>query len=143
LLKRIVIFVIVLSFCGCAKLRHLPRLLIIKGYSENKDAQAEFVKEQNANFEKISSSIEEGTIGQYKTWEEIQRTFGEPIFSRIQEIDGEEVEVWLYRKGKDFSPEEKAYLHFDSEGNLLEWERIFSPERKKKISDAKYKGGPG
>ena len=140
----ILLFFVVMAFTGCAKIRHLPRLLRIKRYSENKEAQAAFISLQNENFKKISRSIEEGKISAYKNRAEILEVFGNPIFSRLQMVDSEEFDVWLYRPGADYFPKEKVYLYFDTNGDLKRWERVFSQERfKEGISSTKYKGGPG
>ena len=139
----IILFVVVMAFTGCAKLRHLPRLLTVKRYSKNKDAQAIFVHSQDESFKKISRSIEEEKISAYKNRVEIREAFGNPIFSRLQMVNSEEFDVWLYRPGVDYFPKEKVYLYFDTNGDLKRWERVFLQERlKKEISSTKYKGGP-
>lgn len=139
----ILLFVVVMAFTGCAKIRHLSRLLIIKRYAENKEAQAAFVSLQDENFKKISRSIEEEKISAYKNRVEIREAFGDPVFSRLQMVDSEEFDVWLYRPGMDYFPEEKVYFYFGTNGDLKRWERVFSQERlKKEISSTKYKGGP-
>lgn len=138
-----VLFFLVISLTGCARLRHLSRLLRIKRYSDNKDAQRAFVAKQDENFEKILKAVKDKSITQYKTRKEFLDVFGEPVLSRIQMKDGQETDVWLYRRGAEFFPEEKVYLYFSPDGHLRHWEYIVAPNGKVRIVDTKYKGGPG
>ena len=109
---------------GCAKLTHLQELLTLKAYSDEQEGQAEYVKEQDARFEKLLAAVNSGDIENYFTPEQIIKTFGDPVFRREAEREGQVLEVWLYRYAIRFFDSDKVYLYFDDENRLKDWEHV-------------------
>ncbi len=103
---------------GCAKAAHLQELLRIKGYSEEKDAQAVLVQKQNEKFERLLSAVKHGTIARYPDQPRVWADFGAPIFETTVTLDKTMYRVWMYRYSTKLFGSDKVYLYFDAEGRL-------------------------
>lgn len=117
-LSLITICLILVPLSGCSKIAHLDQLLRLKGYSDNKDQQEDFVKSQNQNFEKLLTAVRQNDVARYQDKRGVLKAFGTPVFSRYLVINGRSYEVWLYRYTTQFFGSEKVYLYFDLKGKL-------------------------
>ena len=127
--KRIIIILIsALLVSGCAKLTHLQELLTIKAYSDNQEAQAQYIKETDARFEKLLAAVSENRMDEYPTKTSIRRAFGWPILSRDITRNGEPQQQWLYRYAVRPFDSEKIYIYFDEAGAVMDIEYVPAPE---------------
>jgi hypothetical protein len=119
------LFVVCLSGCSTAKkIQHLPQLLTLKSYSDSQGSIKKEAEQADKMFDEIVVEIEAGQFD-YQTAVEVQKRFGEPVFKREAEYQGQMCEQWLYRKAKDFSGEDgKVYMYFDNEGQLVNFEYV-------------------
>ena len=132
-IKGLMLVVLLPVVCGCAKLAHIEQLLTIKGLSDNRDVQAEFVTQQNENFDRLVQAVTAGEIQSGIKREVFLKKFGEPVFRRPVTIDGKEQEEWLYRYATKYSGAEKVYVYFGTEGKLLTWKHEVPPVEKAKV----------
>lgn len=110
-------------FSGCGfvkKVQHLPQLLTIKRYSDEKTEISQEVIEQNQRFDRLAASIKDGSFKKYAAAANVRRDFGSPVFARVVERDGRPVEEWLYRYATEYKDTDKVYLYFDFKGALLD-----------------------
>ena len=116
---------------GCAKLAHLEQLLTMKAYSDNKDAQEEYVQAQTADFEKLLRHITENKDVMFKTKKELLAAFGPPVYRKKAFRNRQQEEVWLYRPPTAYFKGEKVYFCFGPEDDLLRWDYVADPLRPK------------
>ncbi len=123
LLSKFFIFVCVILCSGCS-LRHVSEIRRVQAAGANSDEQKKYVRDVNANFEKLLAATRSGEISQYATQEDFLRTFGPPIFEKKAGINQDYALLWLYRYCEKMKGSEKVYLYFDTSGKLLQWEYI-------------------
>lgn len=119
----IIIFISIL-LSGCAKFSHLDELLTLKAMSEDGDAQAKYVAEQDAKFEALVKEVREGTLKKGLTQKEAWKIYGDPIARRPMVKNGEDVEQWLRRYCVRRFDSDKVYLYFDKDQKLVDWEFV-------------------
>ena len=122
-LKFVLVCLCVLT-SGCSmvkKIQHMSQLLTLKHYSEEQEAIAQDVDEQNRLFEELLQEIKTGKFV-YQSLREIEQRFGPPVFIRPSEYQGQPAEQRLYRRSRDFSGR-KVYMYFDGEGKLIGFEQ--------------------
>ena len=122
-LLNIIFPLLVLSLTGCAKLAHMQELLRLKDYSDNKEVQAKYVKEQDRKFEQLLAAVRESKIESYQNKKNFLAEFGNPVFSRQVTHAGKTMDMWLYRYTTKYFSSEKVYLYFDQAGKLQDWEK--------------------
>lgn len=122
LVKKILyLFLCVFVVSGCAKIKHLDQLLLIKGMSDEQADIDDFVESQTVGFNNLLNSIQQGSFDEYKTKDQIYQAFGEPIIKEKVEMDQQEFEVWLYRKPVGYFKSKKVYIYFDQAGLVSDW----------------------
>ena len=122
---RIFILLCVLpALTGCAKLSHLPQLLTLKAYSENKDEQQDYVQKHDTNFEKLLKAVADNSLAQDKDKKSVLREFGDPILTQRLVRDNVTVDRLLYRYATKYFDSEKVYIYFDKKGKLLDWKHV-------------------
>ena len=112
---------------GCVQLQMLPYLdqaLVLKDFGGEKDAQHLYVKNVDAQFDRMLAAVQSGEISKYKTEQEIVKTFGSPILARAVEIDGKSLRRCLYRYAIARKGPRKVYLYYDQSGRLKSFEFI-------------------
>jgi hypothetical protein len=118
---------IALFSAGCMQVKALPHmdeLLMLKGYSEEKDAQIKWVEGRKQVFEQLVSVVKDGSIKNYPSQESVVQAFGDPVLSdRIQQ-DNQPVTRWLYRHPIQKFATDRVYLYFNADGHLLKSELI-------------------
>lgn len=123
--KQFLFFLILIFLIeGCVPLSKLDKLLTLKAYSKNKDAQQAYCEFQTKNFEKLLDVVKEGNINQYPDKKSFYKAFGAPIFVKELTQGGQFVEKWLYRHSTKAFNSEKIYLYFDQTGKLIDWMHI-------------------
>ena len=129
---RILILIVGLIFLnGCAKIAHLQELLTMKALSDNQDAQSKDVKKQDEKFKKLLEVVNNNQMSQYPNKKSFLKAFGEPIFFKEIEKDGQKLEQWLYRYSTKLFDSERMYIYFDREGKLVSWRHVKPEETKK------------
>lgn len=113
-----------LFFTGCSKVQKIDELLTLKRMSDQQAQMAKEVKATDARFEKLLSAAQEGRIGERNTKRSISRLYGEPILSEKRTVEGEALEVWLYRYATQYFGSDKVYFYFDTSGKLKKWEYL-------------------
>jgi len=109
-------------FSGCStvkKIQHMGPLLTLKSYSDEQEKISSYVEHQDQLFDELVAAVKAGTFVE-KTDKEIRAHFGDPVFSRPAEYQGQTHQQWLYRYAKDRQGD-KVYLYFDSDGSLLDF----------------------
>lgn len=129
-LKGLIFAALLPVFGGCAKLAHLEELLCLKGLSENREGQKQFVIQQNENFDRLVQAVAAGEVQSGMKREVFLKKFGEPVFHRPVTVNGIEQEEWLYRYATKYSGAEKVYVYFSAEGKLLTWKHEAPPSEK-------------
>ncbi len=123
-MKILGLCLVVIFSAGCAKLAHLQELLTLKAYSDEQEAQTEYVKEQDAKFDKLVQTIKDGKLAAYRNQAQIRKDFGDPVLHREAQRDGVTYQLWLYRYTLRFFDSDKVYLYFDDKGLLKHWEYV-------------------
>ena len=128
MLRRIILLAVLLpGLSACTQLQFLPYLdqaLTLKEFGEEKKAQHQYVRDVHASFDKMLAAIDSGDNKKYKDEHAILHDFGQPIIAH-KNSDGSE--QWLYRYAILRQAKQKAYLSFDSKGNLIKWEVVPCP----------------
>lgn len=114
--------IIIFFTVGCAKLQHLDQLLTLKGLSDEQTRMGKEIERQDARFERLVATVEEGSIAKYKSRKSVTGQFGPPIFTEKVEEDGRPIDVWVYRYAAKFFDSPKVYLYWDQSGQLVRWE---------------------
>lgn len=119
-----------LFLCGCNALSHMDQLLTLKSIGDEQAAMDQDVSGQNKRFDKLFVSAQkESFIKDYPTKKKIISAFGEPVFSRPENKDGQTLEFLLYRRAMDFFNSDKVHLFFDGSGHLASYEVFKSQEK--------------
>ncbi len=117
LLFIIIFFLTVLS-SGCAKVAHLQELLRIKGYADEKDAQAVVVQRQDERFAKFLQVVKRGETASFADQKSVWLNFGPPIYETQTSVEAVAYQVWMYRYSTQRTGSDKVYLYFDQQGYL-------------------------
>lgn len=120
--RGIFLFVGLIYLTGCAKLQHLDQLLTLKDLSEEQDKLGRHIEQQDQKFELLVQAVKANQLERYPGKRHILKRFGEPVYSRPIERNGQALELWLYRYSTQFFDSEKVYLYFDSSDRLVDWE---------------------
>jgi len=107
---------------GCAKLAHLDQLLTLKAYSEEQEALAQQVAEQDARFATLLVAAHEGRLKDYSTDRAVREAFGPPILEKQKDCGAQECRIWLYRYATDMIGSPKVYIYFDKTGRLMDYQ---------------------
>lgn len=116
--RKLIVLVGLIVLSGCAKLAHLQELLTLKTLSDNQTLQKKYIEEQNKKFQAILDVVNGNGLNDYPDKKSCRTAFGEPIFVKKVEKEGEKMEQWLYRPAREFFGAEKVYLYFDEAGAL-------------------------
>jgi len=108
----------------------MQELLTLKAMSDNGEEQCRFVTTQDARFETLIEKVKNNQFGEYSSRKSIYRAFGEPIFTKQVQRNGQPQEQWLYRYTTKFFDSPKVYLYFDSKGKVIDWQYVATPEKK-------------
>lgn len=128
----LLILILIIPLTGCTKLKqlaHLQPLLTLKGFSEEKKKQTDYIKARDRKFEELMKAAEEGDLASYKNQKKIHHRFGPPVYETFVTEDGSSYEVWMYRYQIKYFDSPKLYLYFDGEQNLVKWEKKDAPEQ--------------
>ena len=126
--QKIFLLGFVILFLGCAKLEHLDQLLILKDFSEERDAQEKFIQAELKRFERVAQAVEDGSIAKYETGAQIIQAFGRPMASLMITRDEKPFQQWLYRHPIQAQAKTRVYLYLSSDSRLVHWERVLSSE---------------
>ena len=109
-------FLILSSFCGCAKLRRAQPLIEL-GRSDKLKERA--LKQETENFRIVKTYIESKKIQKNLSKDAALKIFGEPVIVFSQKSG----EKWVYKEAESsWFGGEKIYLFFDKQDNLINWE---------------------
>jgi hypothetical protein len=104
----------------------MSQLLTLKRYSESQDKISKEVEAQNKMFDELQAAVESGQFT-CQSAREVKRRFGDPVFKRKVDYQGQTAQQWLYRYAKDFDGS-KIYMYFDDHGALINLERAQTQE---------------
>jgi hypothetical protein len=116
-----------LLFSGCMQLKMLPYLdqaLALQAFGKEKDAQHKYIKNADAKFDQLLAALESGDIQKYKTQKDVIKTFGPPLLAKNVAIDGKDLKQALYRYTIQNKGPKKAYLYYDQQEHLVQWESL-------------------
>ena len=111
---------ILLFLSGCAKLQHMDQLLTLKGVADEQKRQQSYIEKQDKKFEQLRESVQTDKIKKFSNQKQIFSKFGQPIYSRSIEKNGQTLELWVYRYMVQYFNSDKVNLYFDSDGKLVE-----------------------
>ena len=107
-------------FTGCAKLKHLRELLLIKKVANEQSEVSRYVELKDERFDVLYSMVETGDVKRYDTAEKVLKYFGEPIKKQPAPYNARH-SVWYYRKSTQFFGSPEVYLYFDEDNKLIDW----------------------
>ncbi len=130
-MKRLVnLLIVTIFFSGCSILGHMDELLTLKAVGDEQAAMDREVGQQKKKFALlVEATKKDSFLKDYSTKDKIRRRFGDPVFTRPETKDGQELELWLYRHGTKFSEGDKVYLYFNPTANLMSWEYVEAPKK--------------
>jgi len=108
------------SAAGCAKLKHMKELLLIKGISDEQKEINRYVELKNERVHMLYSIVESGDISQYPTVAKVRKHFGEPVRIRPYPSDPA-LSEWVYREQTKFFGSPQVFLYFDEKNALVDW----------------------
>ena len=126
-LKKIVTYLVLTCLClsGCTILNNLDEISTLGDYSREKENQHRLVKSINDHYDKLTKTIAQGHISDYKDKGSFVHSFGEPILKRDLKDGGQR---WLYRYAIYRFAKDKVYVYFDRSGRLIKWEKLPCPK---------------
>jgi len=119
--RTFLLFVGVLFLSGCSSSGRMQRLMTLKNLAKEQKQIGSYVEEQDQKFEKLLARIQEGELDEYVDRKGIKRAFGDPVYVKPVQRNGQAQEQWLYRYATQFFGSEKVYLYFDESGKLMDW----------------------
>ena len=115
---RLTFILMLLACTGCAQVQYLDQALILKAYSDEKDAQNAYVQQHDALFGKmVGQSRRPEAFNAYTRKAVFVSAFGEPVFCRL----AGDLEECLYRRIVKPAGSPKIYLYFNPQGTLVRW----------------------
>ena len=124
--------VLSMSLTGCTQVKqlaHLRQLLTLKGFSQEKKKQTEYIKACDQKFEEMMAVAKDGQLPSYSTQRKVEERFGPPVYKTTKTDGGVSYEIWMYRYAMNFFDSPKIYLYFDGGHNLVKWEKVKAPEK--------------
>ena len=118
------LILILLGLSGCSIVSHMDELMLMKGYSNEKDAQHKLVKSINDHYDELCKAIDQKTVNDNKDEASWVKSFGEPILKKDLS-DG--TQRWLYRYAIYRLAKSKVYVYFNRDGKLIKWEKLTCP----------------
>jgi hypothetical protein len=121
------IFVLALAFLSssCAVVNHLDEAMTLKEYSDERDALAKMVEEQDRKFDGLLARIVSGDkLADFNRREVLLNRLGEPVLVTVIEETGFKKERWLYSYQKFSKNSPKVYFVILSDGRVDHWYKI-------------------
>jgi hypothetical protein len=114
------VFLIWLVVCsGCALLHHKDQLILMGELARDKNVQGALVDSIDAKYDALVVVINSGKLKNYPDQTAILNNFGQPIARKIVNLNGQDVDRWLYRHAIGQKAKDKVYLYFDTQGKLI------------------------
>lgn len=120
---RIFVCLIVVLFCGCAKLAHLDELLTLKSVSDNRAQIENYLAKQERGFNRLKEDIKNNRLEQGELKRSVIAKYSEPALTK--EAGPENVgikEILLYRHPTNYFKSDRIYLYFEINNRLASWE---------------------
>lgn len=112
----IIFFLLLIFFSGCSG---MSTLLDLKN---EMDAQQSLLKTQKKNFQRVRLAIERNKLKKGLGADYIIGKYGEPVVT-IAEKEKDRVR-WSYVEDTFSLQGPRAYLYFDSENRLIDWQNL-------------------
>ena len=122
--RSIPLILLIFFFAGCSGISSLKRLLVLKGYGDNKEQQDVYVEEHKRNFKKLISVIEDERISEFDTKDKVLEAFGDPVFSKQKKHKGKVLDQCLYRHPLEYIKASRVYFYFNDNGKLEDLEYL-------------------
>jgi len=121
--KNIYVLIAVMLFSGCAGSGHMQRLKTLKKLAKEQKHANAYIEKQDKKFKYLLDVIDKNKLDQYSNKKSVKKTFGDPIYVKQLEKNGELQEEWLYRYATRFFDSEKVYIYFNGKGELVKWKK--------------------
>jgi len=120
---RILVYLIIILLCGCAKLAHLDELLTLKSVSDDQRQIEIYLAKQEHGFNKLKEDIKNNRLRQGELKRSIIAKYSEPVLTKEAEPENVGIkEILLYRHPTSYFKSERIYLYFDINNRLVSWE---------------------
>ena len=116
------IIFLALGLSSCTAIKHLDELLTLKELGDEQSKMDAFVDQKNLNFEKVLQDARSKSLDAYQNQKQFLEEYGQPVLSRNIELEGQNVQQWIYRYETEFFNSDKIYVYFDKNKNLVRWE---------------------
>jgi hypothetical protein len=119
------VLLFLLAFASCAKLEHLQEALTLKDFSDEGEATAAWVREQDRRFDDLVSWVKagKGDFSPYEKQDDFVRRFGRPVLIKDATGNGRPLRSWLYRYQTKYSGP-KVYVFFDAQDRMTDCQYI-------------------
>ena len=118
--KSFLITFIILCLSGCSAVGHVDELLTLKGLSQERDATDKDIETYDKKMDQLFEAYQKGELKAYTSKRKLKSAYGQPIFARWIERNGNTAEEWLYRYMTRYTDSDKLYFYFDKKGYLVE-----------------------
>lgn len=115
----ILIFPLVLSFCGCEIISHWQEIKVLNSIGNNEQDISAYVKRQDSLYQRLYSDIKANRITIGTSQNKIIARYGTPI---LEETVSSEQTRLLYRLSMEYFKTDRIFLYFNKEGKLINWE---------------------
>jgi hypothetical protein len=118
---------VLLTLGGCMQakaLPHMDELLVLKAYSDEKEAQRSWVGAENQKFERLLITVKDKSIKSYADQDAVLTEFGPPVISDHVKENDQTLTRWLYRHPIQRFATDRVYLYFSPDGHMLKSELI-------------------
>ena len=98
----------------------MDELLTLKGLSEERNANDKDIVVYDKKMDQLFEAYQKGELKAYTSKRKLKLAYGQPIFARWVERNGNTTEEWLYRYMTRYTDSDKLYFYFDKKGGLIE-----------------------
>lgn len=120
---RILVYLIVILLCGCAKITHLNELLTLKRASDNRAQIESYLAKQERGFNTLSDDIKNNRLKQGQLKRYIIANYSDPVLTKEPGPENPGIkDILLYRHPTNYFNSDRIYLYFDNANRLVSWE---------------------
>ncbi|MCK9614496.1 MAG: hypothetical protein M0R48_03210 [Candidatus Omnitrophica bacterium] len=120
---RILVYLVVILLCGCAKIAHLNELLTLKRVGDNQKQIEIYLAKQERGFNKLSDDIKNSRLIKGQLKRSVIAKYSEPVLTKCPGPENAGIkEILLYRHPTNRLKSDRIYLYFDNASRLVYWE---------------------
>jgi len=94
----------------------------LKNLGDERTRLGEELKRQEGLYNKLKQDIKENRLKKGVSQKEIISEYGQPVFSRVVDANGEAKFCLIWRHPTEFFSSDMLYLYFDAGNKLVLWE---------------------